>query len=61
MDMSSLTNGTICNAIGTSGINVSNIWQQIMQTKRELVVFSIGKNNTIGRQIPFKVLPMVHW
>ena len=60
--MSSLTNDTVCNAIGTNGINVSNILQQIMQTKRVLVVFQlIGKSNTIGRQIPFKVLPMVHW
>ena len=26
---------------------------------RAFVVFSNGKNGTIGRQIPFKVLPMV--
>ena len=27
--------------------------------RRAFVVFSNGKNGTIGRQIPFKVLPMV--
>ena len=28
-------------------------------SERAFVVFSNGKNGTIGRQIPFKVLPMV--
>ena len=28
-------------------------------TWRAFVVFSYGKNGTIGRQIPFKVLPIV--
>ena len=30
-----------------------------LATVRAFVVFSNGKNGTIGRQIPFKVLPMV--
>ena len=32
---------------------------QLSLTVRAFVVFSNGKNGTIGRQIPFKVLPMV--
>ena len=32
------------------------LWAEIL---RAFVVFSNGKNGTIGRQIPFKVLPMV--
>ena len=45
----------------------SNIGPHIFfLTLRAFVVFSNGKNGTIGRQIPFKVLPMVplviyHW
>ena len=32
---------------------------EIIISMRAFVVFSNGKNGTIGRQIPFKVLPMV--
>ena len=33
--------------------------RHFIDTVRAFVVFSNGKNGTIGRQIPFKVLPMV--
>ena len=39
--------------------NRRNIYQPTNQPMRAFVVFSNGKNGTIGRHIPFKVLPIV--
>ena len=40
-------------------ISVTNLIIRMIAIMRAFVVFSNGKNGTIGRQIPFKVLPMV--